>query len=123
MAEVRWKKGFKEQLSANGSVLRWYHKGRLVAKSCRICGKILEPTDFNKCSKNPDKLNYICRQFIRIERDSTKNMEYQTRYKKSSLFKEMHRLYIRDRYHAGKIKGKGVNYIPKWKEKKGDDEG
>lgn len=115
MAEVKWKKGFREVLSTNGSVLRWYHKGELVAKSCRMCCRILEPTDFNKCSKNPDKLNYICRECVKIKRNQPRAVEYQNRYRKSSMHRELHRLYVRDRYWAGRIKGKGVNYIPKMK--------
>ena len=121
MAEVKWKKGFREMLSTNGSVLRWYHKGKLIAKSCRICGRVLEPSDFTVCNKNPDKLNYICRECVKIKRDSAKNMEYQTRYRKSSMHRELHRLYVRDRYWAGRIKGKGINYIPKMKGVNKDD--
>lgn len=113
--EVKWKKGFQEELSTNGSVLRWYHKGKLVAKSCRMCGRVLEPTDFTVCNKNPDKLNYICRDCMKIKRDSTKNMEYQTRYRRSLMYKELHKLYVRNRYHAGLIKNKGINYIKKMK--------
>ena len=115
MAEVRWQKGFKEELSINGSVLRWFYKGKLVAKSCRICCRVLEPTDFNKCSKNPDKLNYICRECVKIKRNQARTVEYQTRYRKSSIHRELHRLYVKERYWAGLIKNKGINYIPKRK--------
>ena len=113
MAEVKWQKGFREVLSNNGSVLRWFYKGELVAKSCRMCGKVLEPTDFTVCNKNPDKLNYICRDCMKIKRNQPRTIEYQTRYRKSNTFKELHKLYVKDRYWAGLIKGKGVNYIPK----------
>lgn len=85
-----------EEYSANGAVVRVYKFGRkLIAKSCRTCGRILILEAFAKDNKNPDKLNYRCRECMKKYRAKS---NYMDKYAEGSIYRRYRRNYMKERY-------------------------